>query len=396
MTKLIDRSELTAMVRKTIEHGKARTIPQAPGIMEIPASNYFDPDRFQLEDERIFKRVPLMLAASAELPNPGDFKTIEAVGTPVLIVRGQDGEVRAFINSCVHRGANVATAERGNARLFMCPYHGWTYSPKGDLVAIASQNDFGDIDKSCLKLKALPAAERAGLIWVIVNPNSGLDIDAFLSNYDRYLGHFGFRDWHFFSNRTLKGPNWKVAYDGYLDFYHLPVLHKNTFGEDMYNQAIYTAWGPHQRVQAPARNYEELEAQPESDWPNAALMTGVWTIFPHISIASFDGGGRGVMVSQLLPGESVGESFTTQIYLMEKKPNDELEKQAHEQFAFLENVVQNEDYFTGLRQQRALKAGGIDRVMFGRNEGGAQRFHQWVDKILKADDQELNRLFSEG
>jgi hypothetical protein len=149
-------------------------------------------------------------------------------------------------------------------------------------------------------------------------------------------------------------------------------------------------------VQAPARNYEELEAQPESDWPNAALMTGVWTIFPHISIASFDGGGRGVMVSQLLPGESVGESFTTQIYLMEKKPNDELEKQAHEQFAFLENVVQNEDYFTGLRQQRALKAGGIDRVMFGRNEGGAQRFHQWVDKILKADDQELNRLFSEG
>ena len=395
MTTLIDRSELTAMVRTTIEHGKTRTIPKAPGILKIPASNYFDPDRFQVEVDRIFKRLPLMLAASAELPKPGDFKTMEAVGGPILIVRGADGEVRAFINSCVHRGANVATAERGNARLFMCPYHGWTYSQKGDLIGVAAQEDFGDLDKSCLKLKALPAAERAGLIWVIVNPNSGLDIDAFLSGYDRYLGHFGFKDWYFFSNRTLKGPNWKVAYDGYLDFYHLPVLHKNTFGEDMCNQAIYTAWGPHQRVQMPARNHAELEAKPETDWGADTLMTGVWTIFPHISIASFDGGGRGVMVSQLLPGDTVGESFTTQIYLMEKKPDGETEKLAHEQFAFLENVVQNEDYFTGLRQQRALKAGGLDHVMFGRNEGGAQQFHQWVDRIIGADDQTLNRMFSE-
>ncbi|MBN9445550.1 MAG: sigma-54-dependent Fis family transcriptional regulator [Bosea sp.] len=63
MTKLIDRSELTAMVRKTIEHGKARTIPQAPDIMEIPASNYFDPDRFQLEVERI--RTPLVACGTS-------------------------------------------------------------------------------------------------------------------------------------------------------------------------------------------------------------------------------------------------------------------------------------------------------------------------------------------
>jgi len=394
MTTLIDRSELTAMVKTTIAYGKAGTIPQADSILKMPASNYVDPDRFATEVDRIFKRLPLMLAASAEIPNPGDYKTIEAVGVPILIVRGKDGVVRAFINSCVHRGANVATAERGNARLFMCPYHGWTYSHKGELVAVAASGDFGELDKSCLKLKELPAAERAGLVWVIANPNSGLDIDAFLSGYDRYLGHFGFKDWYFFSHRTLKGPNWKIAYDGYLDFYHLPVLHKNTFGEDMCNQAIYTAWGPHQRVQMPARNHAELEAQPEQEWGDAALMAGVWTIFPHISIASFDGGGRGVMVSQLLPGATVDESFTTQIYLMEKKPDGETEKLAYEQFAFLENVVKNEDYFTGLRQQRALKAGGIDYVMYGRNEGGAQRFHQWVDRVVTADDQELNRMFS--
>ena len=69
-----------------------------------------------LFDLTLRERLLCMLAASAEIPNPGDYKTIEAVGVPILIVRGKDGVVRAFINSCVHRGANVATAERGKAR----------------------------------------------------------------------------------------------------------------------------------------------------------------------------------------------------------------------------------------------------------------------------------------
>ena len=100
------------------------------------------------------------------------------------------------------------------------------------------------------------------------------------------------------------------------------------------------------------------------------------------------------MISQLLPGETVEESTTTQIYLMEKKPDEETAKLAREQFAFLEHVVRDEDYSTGLRQQRALKAGGIDHVMFGRNEGGQQRFHRWVDRVVNADDKELSALFS--
>ena len=71
---------------------------------------------------------------------------------------------------------------------------------------------------------------------------------ALLSGYDAMLSGFDFENWYFFAKRTLRGPNLKAAYDGYLNFYHLPVLHRNTFCEDMSNQAIYTAWGPHQRV----------------------------------------------------------------------------------------------------------------------------------------------------
>ena len=396
MNKVLDRSELEAMVRAGMVHAKAHTIDKAAGVLKLPAKNYYEPAIFELEVSRIFHRVPLLLAATAEMPDPGDFKTMTAAGVPLLISRGQDGEVRAFINSCSHRGTAVAMEPTGNARRFVCPYHGWTFSQKGELMGIASADDFGEIDRSCYGLTPLRVTERAGLIWGILDPKSTLSFDAFLAGYDRLLEHFGFKDWYFFSSRVIDGPNWKIAYDGYLDFYHLPVLHKNTFGEAMSNQANYYAWGPHQRVQAPTRDLEVFENTPAADWPIDAMLSGVWTIFPHVSIASFQGGGRAVMISQLLPGDVVGESTTTQIYLMEKAPDEAQAKEAHDQFEFLKFVVKEEDYATGFRQQIALKNGGRDHVLFGENEGGAQRFHTWVDQVIQTGDDQLEALFAAG
>ena len=393
MTKMLDRSELESMAQHARTHAEAGTIEQAAEVMRIPASNYFDPARFEREVSRIFKRLPLMLAATAEMPKPGDYKALTAAGMPVLISRGQDGVARAFVNSCSHRGTNVALEGVGNARRFTCPYHGWTFSQQGDLMGIASAHEFGEIDRSCYGLTPLPMLERAGLIWVVLDAKSQTDIAAFLSGYDAMLAHFGLETWHFFAHRTIRGPNWKIAYDGYLDFYHLPVLHKNTFG-DLPNQALYYSWGPHQRLQAPTTGAKAIAHAPEGPWEASTLLGGVWTIFPHISIASFDGGGRGVMVSQLMPGETVGESFTTQIYLLEKPPTGEQAVAADAQFKLLEFVVREEDYATGLRQQKALEAGGRDHVLFGRNEGGAQTFHAWVDRVLETEDGDLNALFA--
>jgi len=394
VNKILDRSELAAMVKAGMVHAKAHTIAKAPSVLKLAARRYYDPAIFETEIRQIFRRVPLLLAVTAEMPKPGDFKTIEAAGVPVLLTRGQDGAVRAFVNSCSHRGTSVATEPRGNARRFVCPYHGWTFTQKGELMGVASADDFGAIDKSCYGLTPLPVTERAGLIWGIVTPGSTLSFDIFLAGYDSLLAHFGFEDWHFFSSRVLAGPNWKIAYDGYLDFYHLPVLHKNTFGEDMFNQALYYAWGPHQRVQPPTADLLAFEHVPESEWATEAMMSGVWTIFPHVSIASFDRGGRGVMISQLMPGAHVGESFTTQIYLTQTVPDEATAVEVEAQFKFLEHVVRDEDYATGLRQQIALKNGGREHVLFGQNEGGAQRFHQWVDRLIETDDDQLEALFA--
>ena len=391
----MSHAQLIEMARHSLKWAKTGTIEQADAILKVPARHYFDEGRWRLEIDLVFKRLPLMLAASAEIPNPGDYKAMQAVDTPVLISRGEDGQVRAFVNMCRHRGSQIMAAGTGKAKRFTCPYHAWSYNQQGALIGVFSEKEFGAVDRSCNSLVQLPAAERAGLIWVQIDPNASLDIDAFLSGYDEVLRHFGFADWHFFESRTLKGPNWKVAYDGYLDLYHLPILHKNTFGGDYHNQALYYAWGPHQRVSSPDISLAKYDNLSEAG--NAHLMAGVWTIFPHVSIASFDGGGRGVMISQLFPGDTPLESYTVQNYLMEKPPADEeVAKAAHEQFKFLEYVVREEDYATGLRLQRALSTGAMPHVQFGRNEGGGQRFHQWVDKLLETDDQALPALFQNG
>ena len=389
----MSKETLIRIAKHNLSHAEAGTMELAEDIARIPAANYTNPSRFQQELKTVFRRLPLVIAPTAELRNPGDYKATDVAGVPVLAVRGKDGVMRAFINSCSHRGTAVALDGTGNRSRFVCPYHGWTFNQEGALVGVAAREEFGDIDTDCHGLTPLRTVERAGLIWCILDPGSTLDIEAFLCGYDSMLGLFGLESWHLFEKRTIAGPNWKIAYDGYLDLYHLPVLHKNTIGGEASNQANYYPWGPHQRVISPSR-YDGLKGLSEDEWPMPVLMNGVWTIFPHISIASFYGGGRAIMLSQLFPGEHAGESFTTQYYLMESEPDDAQAREAHEQFSLLEFVVQEEDYATGLRQQKALESGGREYVMFGRNEQGGQRFHAWVDRILNTPDDKLNELFA--
>jgi phenylpropionate dioxygenase-like ring-hydroxylating dioxygenase large terminal subunit len=391
----VSRAKLIEMARHNAAHAAAGTIDLAPGIGQVPAAHYYDEQRWALEMQQVFRRLPLLLAASCELPDAGDYKALTAAGLPIVISRGEDGAVRAFVNMCRHRGAVIMPEGCGNTHRFTCPYHAWTYSTRGELSGVYAAREFGDVDKAANGLRPLPVLERSGLIWVIANPEAKLDIATFLSGYDDMLAHFDFSSWHMFSQRTVQGPNWKIAYDGYLDLYHLPILHRETFGPDMPNQALYYSWGPHQRVSSPDPSLLEMLDKPEDEWPQAKLLSGVWTIFPHVSIASFDGGGRGVMVSQLFPGDTPQTSFTVQNYLMEKPPaTAEMAAAATEQFALLKYVVEEEDYATGLRQQKALMTGALEHVMFGRNEAGGQNFHAWLDRIIHCADEDLNQLFS--
>jgi len=393
----MSREKLVAMAERTIAHNKAGTVHLTESVTTIPASNYFDPERWQREVDMIFKRVPLLLAMTAEIKEVNSYKAIDVVGMPVLISRGADGIARAFVNMCSHRGAQLVDPGVGTARRFACPYHNWTYNQEGDLVGVFKQDDFGQLDTSCLGLTQLPIAERAGLIWVTLSPDSKLDFDAFFAGYDEMLEFCDFASMNHFGTRILAGPNWKISFDGYVDFYHLPILHKNTFGPDMSPDALFHRVGPHQRVTGPRGNWAKLEGRPTSEWPESVLTGGVWSVFPHGSIAGFEIEGHKIyQVARVFPGTTADESVTYLDFISTAPKTDEFIAAANKQIAFLENVVRDEDYATGLKIQRTVKTGAKKVLHFGRNEGGAQYVHGWLDALLVTADEDLNELFRNG
>lgn len=412
------RADLVRVAKDALDHTQAGTLRLAPGVMDLPASVYTDERYFRDEMRQVFRRIPLMLAAGCEIARPGDYKTMDIAGVPILLIRGRDGAARAFLNVCTHRAATLAHG-CGNAARLTCPYHGWTFNDRGKLVGIASRSDFGEVEMETKGLREFPLLETAGLIWVVLDPDSRLDIRAFLCGYDRLLGAFGLENWHFVDRRIVQGEqcNWKLAFDAHMEFYHVPVLHKNSFGANTCNKALYYFWGPHQRLVSPCTNsrpnadaakairpdgkpdsakFLKLLEKPEAEWPTEAMLVGEWIIFPNVSINSFYEGGRGVIISQIFPGKAPGESYTVLTYLAASEPDERWRAKADGLCALLDKVVGTEDLHTSHGQQHAIASGLVETVSFGRNEGGLQDYHRWMARIMKAGDAELNGLFAKG
>lgn len=134
---------------------------------------YTDEEIFRLERERIFRRTWLYAAHESEIPAPGDYQRRELAGEPVIIVRDRDGQVRALLNRCRHRGNLVCQHLSGNAQFFRCQYHGWTYANRGDLVGVPYPKSYGpDFDRSKMGLGELPKVESyRGFVFVSFNPD---------------------------------------------------------------------------------------------------------------------------------------------------------------------------------------------------------------------------------
>ena len=389
----VSREQLVEMTRREVENLQNNRIDLAPEILRVRTADYYDPDRWRLEVDRIFKRVPLALGFSCEMREPGSYLAMQVADVPVLITRGEDHEIHAFVNMCSHRGNFVVPEGTGHKKNLRCGYHAWTYNLAGDLISVFDEDNFGHVDKSCLGLTPLPVAERAGLIWVTLNPNSNVDIDVFLAGYGEMLEHLGFNDCHMAGRQSFAGPNWKVAYDGYRDFYHVPILHHDSFGPEGPFQPDFYSWGPHVRVSSP-KGHDEVANTPEADWTHAQMTPGVWTIFPNVSIAG--GVGSGFMFSQMFPGASPGESQTTQNFLQYGAPEDVDPDEMKTYMQFMQSVVEREDYSTGFNVQKALATGAKEFSMFGRNEGGGQLFHRWVDALIETSDADLPALLENG
>ena len=377
------REEYNKIAERVVGHVENNTTDQANSILSIPTSDYTCKDRWSIEIKKIFKELPLMLALTIEIPNKGDYKSMEVVGIPVLITRDKDNNVHAFRNVCSHRGAPLTGDEIGNRNKFTCPYHGWTYSNKGDLIGILENEKFGELDKSCNGLQALPCKELSGMIFVTLTPEIDMNLDQFLGGMKSEIKHFELENWYYHGFKVIHGANWKIAFDGYLEGYHFSTAHKETI-LPMTKQGImdFSSFGPHLRIAFASTNIEEIYDLPKNEWwkKEGQGVDFVRTLFPNISISLGLGIGQ---IAQILPGKTPDTNTTILHYLAPKKPKNKKEVAELDHYMnFLRDVVNDEDYALGLEIQKGLVSNSKENVIFGKNERGNQFFHKYVDFFI--------------
>jgi phenylpropionate dioxygenase-like ring-hydroxylating dioxygenase large terminal subunit len=376
--------EYNKIAEKVVGHVENGTTDQAADILKVPTSDYTSNERWSSEMENIFQTLPLMLALSIEMPNPGDYKSIEVTGIPILMTRDKNNNVNAFRNVCSHRGAIIAQEGIGNRSRFSCPYHGWTYSNTGDLIGVTDKSKFGNIDNKCFGLEKLQCKELAGLIFVSLSRNEDVDFEKFLAGMLPEVEHFDLENWYYHGFKVINGANWKIAFDGFLEGYHFNTAHKDTIATMTMNDIMdFTAFGPHLRIAFASTNIEEIHELPKNEWwkKEGCGVDFVRTLFPNISISLGLGIGQ---IAQILPGKDPYTNTTILHYLAPKKPKNKKEIAELDHFMnFLRDVVNDEDYLLGMEIQKGLNSLSNDSVLFGRNERGNQFFHKYVDYYVE-------------
>ena len=377
------RADADALVSRMVEHYRSSSTDRAPGLWREPAASYCDPDLWAHEVALVHRRVPLPLALSCELPTPGTYKAMDVAGTPVLMMRTPAGDVRAVVNACRHRGAELVPVGAGVVKRLTCPFHSWCYDLSGRLVAVEDAKTFGDIDRDQMGLVPLPVAERAGLVFVCLTPGDPIDLDSWLgSDLGRLLDALDLQGCHHHSTRELDGPNWKIVVDGYLESYHVGTAHRESVLQThLSNMATFDAFGPHMRNSFALRAISDVAEQPLEPAALPKIVSAVYWLFPGLSISG--GWGDQVAVSLVLPGRSWDVSLTQQHIVLRHPPADDAAREAADRRADrLREIVLDEDHSTAYGIQRGLGAMGGQSFTFGRNEPGVQHFHRALDQQM--------------
>ncbi len=195
----------------------------------LPAWSFFSEEMLEAEKDFLFRRHWQLVCHVNDIPNSGDFITLDVVGERALVLRGQDGEVRAFHNLCRHRGSRVVAESHGNCKAsIICPFHGWVYNLDGTLRGAAQPKSFPPLDANEFGLKSIDMDIWQGFVFVRFLPGPQPSMSKIMERFDEELQQYKLSEYtpsgEGFDATEVKA-NWKCVRDVDNEGYHVPLAH---------------------------------------------------------------------------------------------------------------------------------------------------------------------------
>jgi len=339
----------------------------------IPSSWYIHPGFHTFEQEALFGRSWQYAGHEGQLPEPGDYRVADIAGNPILVVRGQDGGLRAFYNVCRHRGGPLATEPCGHVRVLQCKYHGWTYLLDGSLRGVPRFDRTELFDKKDYGLVEVALRRWEGLLFVCLTPDEAIPLDALTAGIAERISpmRLGTKSFARRVNYDL-ACNWKVYVDNYLEGYHLPLVHP-----ELCNLLDYRAY-----VTETAR-YHSLQFSPFR--PEDNLYGAVdgeafyYFVFPNIMLNILPGRLQVNLVVPLAP-DRTRVIFD---YYYDDVTSPEALRMIEEDLTFSDRV-QQEDAEICEHVQRGLASRAYDRGRFSvEAEAGVHHFQALLKETFE-------------
>ncbi len=254
----MDDPQSIANLKARMALEQAREGPPAgfPALPPLPPGRYTSQQFFELEKQHLWSKVWLYAAHRDQLPEIGSYLLLDIPGVPIFLIRGRDGQIRAFYNVCSHRGAPLVREASGTSVRLRCTYHQWTYDTSGALIAVMDERDFPEpFDKSCLGLAEVRCETWGPWVFVNEDPNAPALLD--------WLGMIAGEFEQFEIDRLRPAQiksyelecNWKLTMDAFLEVYHIKGIHPKTVGPSLDHRGAVMGLLPngHTRMTCPTR-----------------------------------------------------------------------------------------------------------------------------------------------
>lgn len=276
--------------------------------LSLDAPFYTDPTIFNLDMEGIFGTHWLYATSIAEIPEPGDYVTVEYGPTSLIVIRNDDGGVNVLHNVCRHRGARVLTAQAGFTGNLVCGYHSWTYAPDGALIHASSPGETS-FDKGCFGLKKAHSRIYAGLIFVCIADEPPSDFDETAKIFEPYLApHDLSRSKVAYQQNIIEEGNWKLVMENNRECYHCD-------GHPELACSLFPTWGlSEETVPNHLQEVWDRNKQAETSLEERCRRYGL----PYEVVEELDTRIAGIRISRE-PLDGHGESFSPDGRRLSKK-----------------------------------------------------------------------------